>query len=124
MVCADARAPEAVAVLGEVIQLTLGALGTGCAGWERRNAGEGGLGNAAGLECCSPRCSQSLAFSRRWNGSGQWGGEVGIKQPFCLQCMMQGESFGMASDAELVASAPAKGCLQGLPKATVGPCLW
>lgn len=60
VVCADAPVPKALAVLGEVIQLTLGALGTGCAGWERRNASEGGLGNAAGLGCTR------LAAPRDW----------------------------------------------------------
>lgn len=48
VVCADAPVPKASPVLGDVIQFTLGALGTGCAGWERRNANEIGLGNAAG----------------------------------------------------------------------------
>lgn len=49
VVCADAPVPKASPLLGDVIQFTLGALGTGCAGWERRNANEIGLGNAAGL---------------------------------------------------------------------------
>lgn len=95
MASADVRVPKAAAVLGEVIQLTPRVLGTGCAGWERRNTNEGGLGNAAGLESRSPGCSQHLVFSSRWDGSGQQGGEVGIKQPFCLRCLVQGGGFEM-----------------------------
>lgn len=83
------------------------ALGTGCAGWERRNANEGGLGNAAGLERRAPGCSQRLVFSSRWHGSRQRGGEVGIRRPFRLRCLMRGEGFETAFDAESV--APLKG---------------